>query len=240
MSSLFFEKNIDSLSANHRVIAMGFRGHGRSPSIEGGHTVGQYARDVHALLVDRDVTEVTGIGWSMGALVLWDYLLQFSDDGRISSVVIVSQGPSDFVQDGWPFGIADIKGLHGFHQAIQSDLSGFLGEFLPLMFAAELPESDRSRLLESILPIGPNAASCILIDQTLSDYRVQIPSMTTPHLLVWGSDEKVIAQASGTWLREHLPNSELHVFESSGHCPMWEEAEAFNRLVTEWIVRQGR
>jgi len=52
---------------------------------------------------------------------------------------------------------------------------------------------------------------------------------------VWGTDEGVIKQASGTWLAEHLPSGELHVFEDSGHCPMWEEHERFNALVAEWV-----
>jgi non-heme chloroperoxidase len=237
MSSVFFERNIDELALHHRVISMDFRGHGRSPSIEGGHTVAHYAQDVHALLVSLGVKSATGIGWSMGALVLWDYLLQYSSDLRITSVVVISQGPSDFIQEDWNYGIADTKGLHAFHQEIQSDLTGFLSDFLSHMFAADLAEFDHSRLLNSITSIGANAGSCILVDQTLVDYRDQISSFSVPHLLVWGTDEKVIAQASGTWLKEHLPNSELQVFIASGHCPMWEEADAFNELVRDWIAR---
>ena len=65
-------------------------------------------------------------------------------------------------------------------------------------------------------------------------------TLALPHLLVWGTDEGVIKQASGTWLAEHLPSGELHVFEDSGHCPMWEEPERFNALVAAWVAGLSR
>jgi pimeloyl-ACP methyl ester carboxylesterase len=58
-----------------------------------------------------------------------------------------------------------------------------------------------------------------------------------PHLLVWGRDEKVGKLAAADWLHRELPRSELHVFSESGHCPMWEEPEKFNALLTEWAAR---
>jgi len=59
--------------------------------------------------------------------------------------------------------------------------------------------------------------------------------------LIWGRDEKVIKFASADWLHEALPSSRLEVFDDSGHCPMWEEPQKFNALVTEWAAqRPGR
>ena len=43
--------------------------------------------------------------------------------------------------------------------------------------------------------------------------------------------------AAADWLYRELPRSELHVFEKSGHCPMWEEPEKFNALLTDWAAR---
>ena len=51
MSAAYFHPVIDPLAAaGYRVIVPDLRGHGRSPHAEGGHTIGQYADDVNALL----------------------------------------------------------------------------------------------------------------------------------------------------------------------------------------------
>ena len=42
--------------------------------------------------------------------------------------------------------------------------------------------------------------------------------------------------ASGEWIRDHVPGAQLMVFERSGHCPMSEEPERFNELVTAFVA----
>lgn len=236
MSRVFFERNIDVLARDHRVIAMDFRSHGDSPRVEGGHTVAQYARDVHALLEHLRLEEVTAIGWSMGSFVLWDYLTQFGGH-RLSSVVVVSQGPSDLTQPDWPYGIADIPQLQAFVAGMQDDFRGFFTGFTPLMFSAELGADERQRFVDAICAVGANAGTLIFVDQTLKDYRADIPTFSTPHLLIWGSDEKVIATASGEWLAKELQSAEHQLFENSGHCPMWEEPGRFNDAIRDWVTR---
>jgi non-heme chloroperoxidase len=149
--------------------------------------------------------------------------------------VIVSQGPSDLTQEDWPNGIASPLELGTFLEAAQDDFRGFFAEFVPAMFKTPPSTAEQAAMVDAICGIDPNAGTVILADQTLRDLRPAIPGLTLPHLLVWGTDEGVIKQASGTWLDANIPDSTLHVFEDSGHCPMWEEAERFNALVTEWV-----
>jgi non-heme chloroperoxidase len=108
------------------------------------------------------------------------------------------------------------------------------------MFKTSPSEDEQAAMVDAICGIDPNAGCVILADQTLRDLRPAIGAMTLPHLLVWGTDEGVVKVASGAWLSERLPSSRLHVFENSGHCPMWEEPERFNALVTEWVAGLSR
>jgi non-heme chloroperoxidase len=236
MSRHFFARNIDALAASHRVVALDFRGHGASPAIEAGHSIAQYARDVRALIEHLGLRDVVLMGWSMGSIVAWEYQRQFAQDSRLAGVVIVSQGPSDLTQDDWPNGIAEPLELGEWLAAAQDDFRGFFTEFVPAMFKTAPSAEEQAAMVDAICGIDPNAGCVILAGQTLFDVRAAIGGLTTPHLLVWGTDEGVIKQASGTWLDEHLPASSLHVFEDSGHCPMWEEPQRFNALVTDWVA----
>lgn len=240
MSKAFFGRNIGPLAeAGHRVVALDYRGHGASPAAPSGHTVPQYARDVHALIDALGLGAVVLVGWSMGSMVAWDYLAQFPDDARVQGVAILSQGPSDLTQPGWDHGLATTAELREWVQAAQDDPAAFLAEFLPEMFMEEAPPEEAAALLASVAAIQPGTATSILADQTLADYRPVLPTFTTPHLLVWGRDEKIGQLAGATWVLDALPAAELHVFEHSGHCPMYEEPDAFNALLVEWIGRLG-
>jgi non-heme chloroperoxidase len=237
MSNRFFERNVEPLAAQHRVIAPDFRSHGDSPAVEGGHTVEQYARDVRALIEALELRDVVLVGWSMGSLVAWEYLSQNVEDSRVAGVVIVSQGPSDLTQDGWDYGIADMATLHEYVRLCQADFDGFFADFVPLMFKDELEPHQHAVFTAAISSVGANAGSLILLDQTLRDYRAVIPTFAVPHLLAWGVDEQVVPMASSDWLLGQLPNARREVFEQSGHCPMWEEPDRFNAVVTEWVAR---
>lgn len=238
MTSAFFTHNIDALADHHRVIAVDLRSHGDSPTSLTGNTVAQYARDLHALMAGLGLQDVTGVGWSMGSFVWWDHLTQFGTD-RLRRLAVVSQGPADLTRADWPHGIADPDGLSEYVDAMQSDFSGFFAEFITEMFKNPVPDGDAAALLAEITKIEPNPGTVILADQTLRDYRGFLQGLDVPHLLVWGIDEKVVKLASADWLSSALTDAELHVFADSGHCPMWEEPERFNALLTDWIARRA-
>lgn len=238
MTSAFFAHNVDKLAEDHRVIAVDLRSHGDSPTSETGNTVAQYARDLHELMVGLDLHDVTGVGWSMGSFVWWDHLSQFGTE-RLSRLAVVSQGPADLTRHDWPHGIADPDELGSFVDAMQSDFAGFFAEFVTEMFKDPLPDADAATLLAEITKIAPNPGTVILADQTLRDYRGFLQGLEVPHLLVWGMDEKVVKLASGDWLSTALPDAELHIFDDSGHCPMWEEPDRFNALLADWIRRSS-
>ncbi|CAN5481403.1 alpha/beta hydrolase [soil metagenome] len=234
MTSVFFGNNIDALAQHHRVIAVDLRSHGDSPTSQSGNTVAQYARDLHDLLVHLDLDDVTGVGWSMGSFVLWDYVSQFGAD-RLSRIAVVSQGPSDLTRPGWDHGIATVEDLGAYIDAMQSDFAGFFEGFVPDMLKNPASEQQVKGFVDEIVKVGANVGSVIFADQTLRDYRQLLDGLEVPHLLVWGCDEKVVKLASGDWLHEKLANSELHIFAESGHCPMWEEPAKFNQLLSGWI-----
>jgi non-heme chloroperoxidase len=237
MNQGFFAANIGPLSAEHRVVALDFRGHGDSPPAPDGHTLAEYARDVHALIGKLELDAPVLVGWSMGSLVIWEYLTQFADNPGITGAAILSQGPSDFTQPDWPNGIADIDELRELVEGLQDDFRGVFADFAPAMFKTAPPAEELEAMIDGICKVTPTTGTTIFVDQTLRDYRPQIPSITTPHLLVWGEDEQVGKLAAAEWLLAQLPSAELHVFDESGHCPMLEEPARFNALLTDWVAR---
>jgi non-heme chloroperoxidase len=236
MSSRFFREQVGPLSRVHRVITVDFRGHGASPPCDHGHTPAQYARDVHELIEQLELDDVVLVGWSMGAIVAWQYLRQFGLH-RVAAQVVVSQGPSDLRRPDWPLGMLDLTELGELCVAIQDDMAGAFADFTPAMFAEPLSDESRAWMLHEILRCRPTTATAILLGQTLPDARPVLDGLALPTLLAWGRDEKLMPVAAGEWIRDHVPGSELVLFERSGHCPMLEEPDRFNEVVAGFVAR---
>jgi pimeloyl-ACP methyl ester carboxylesterase len=115
-------------------------------------------------------------------------------------------------------------------------MAAAFADFAPAMFADALDEASRAWVLHEIMRCRPTTATAILLSQTLPDARAVLRDLALPTLLVWGRDEKLMPVAAGEWIRDHVPASRLVVFERSGHCPMLEEPERFNELVSEFIA----
>jgi non-heme chloroperoxidase len=234
MSRRFFERNTGALAERFRVIDVDLRGHGESPASEGGHSIAQYAQDVKHLLDTLALDGAVLVGWSMGTFVIWDLVRQFGSEG-IAGHVNVSQGPTDLNAGGWELGIFPLEELFGALEAAQDDFRGFMDHFVPEMLMHPPSADEHALLLAETQRIGANAGTCILLNQSLQDYREFAATYAVPTLLAWGADEKVVAAANGPWLQETQPAAELVIFEQSGHCPMWEEPERFNAVVGDWI-----
>jgi len=237
MSGRFFERQIGGGLGGHRVIAPDFRGHGRSSKVLAGHTVANYAQDVHRLLEALGVERPVLVGWSMGAMVVYEYLKAFGT-GAVRGVVIVDQPPSDFAWDGYPFGVLTVGALAEMIEGLQLDQAAVAAEFAGLM-QHDPSDEVTAWMVEEILRLPAAVASTILADQTLQDYRPLLPTIDCPALVLFGRDPKLTPPEAGAWIAEQIPGARLEVFESSSHCPFYEEADRFNAVLSEWVRGLG-
>ncbi len=51
-----------------------------------------------------------------------------------------------------------------------------------------------------------------------SDAREKVPTLGIPVLLLHGTADRIIPSAAAEWLHQHLPNSQLRLFENGGHA----------------------
>lgn len=232
MSGRFFERQLDGGLAGHRVVVPDLRGHGRSSKVLSGHTVANYAQDVGRLLDTLEVERPILVGWSMGAMVVYEYLKAFGT-AAVRGVAVVDQPPSDFAWDGYPFGVLTPQALAEMIEGLQLDQRAVAAEFATLM-QHEPRNEVTAWMTEEILQVPAAVASTILADQTLQDYRPFLGSIDCPALVAFGRDPKLTPPEAGAWIAEQIPGARFEVFERSSHCPFYEEAERFNAVITAW------
>jgi pimeloyl-ACP methyl ester carboxylesterase len=233
MSGAFFRKQVDELSAKYQLVIPDLRGHGGSEKSAHGHTVPNHASDIHALVSELRLEQPVLLGWSMGAMVVYNYLQLFGSSD-VAAIVVVDQGPSDFAWPDYEYGAFEPSELLDAVEAMQMDQEGFVRGFVPLMLHAPDDESV-SWMTDQILQVPPLIACAMLTDQTLRDYRPMLEGIDVPTLLMFGRDDKLTDPAGGEYTADRIKGSQLTMFEHTSHMPFWEEPQKFNAALSAFV-----
>ena len=73
-SGRLFDLQLEFFSRGYRVVVPDLRGHGDSEKSQSGHTVSNHAKDLRELFEARGVEHPVLVGWSMGAMIAFEYL----------------------------------------------------------------------------------------------------------------------------------------------------------------------
>ena len=233
----WWQKNIEPLAEDHRVLAMDLRGHGLSGKTDHGHTLAQYARDVRELIETLDLSDVAPVGWSMGTAVLLNYFDQFGSD-HVERAVFVDQSPKFHNTDDWSHGLlGEFSGEAATELAtnLESNRPAAAKPFIEAMFT-EPPDSDTvDEMYAQTTKTPTNITTDIFLDMTYSDLRPVLDMIDIPILLLYGSQSKIFPTDVGAWLEDAIPDARHVPFAESGHCPFWEEPEKFNGEIAAFV-----
>lgn len=229
----YFEPQLTGLSEEYRTVAVDFRGHGRSEKTDVGHTLAQHARDVRAFLEGLKLEDVVLVGWSMGAIVSWEYVDQFGPD-RIRALVDVDMEPCPMKRPDYEYGSYDLEGLGETLVRIQTAPFELLEEQIELLLKDPPDRAMHTMMFDESSRTPPPIAGAMLLE-LLCDYRNVLPEIDVPALVCVGRDEKWRSVASVEYTAELIPDARIEYFEESGHCLTIEEPDRFNRAVAEFV-----
>ena len=216
------------------MIALDPRGTGRSSKVHDGHTVANYARDLRAVLHGLGVKDVILVGWSMGAMIMWDYIKQFGDH-KVKATVVIDQMASDYKWPDWPFGFFDFSSLTQLMAGLQTDQRATCETLLTSVFKEFPCAEDLRATLEDAMSVPASIACSIAFDQTVQDYRPMLSSITVPTLLCFGS-MGIGGSEGARYMQGYMPTARLVVFEKSAHMIPLEEPERLQEEIEAFIA----
>lgn len=229
------------LVATHRLIAIDLRGHGGSRANGHAPDVERIAADVAELAAALDLRNAIGVGWSLGATVLW-HVLAGAASARFAGAVIVDMTACVRNGAGWSLGLSP-ETCAARTTAIRDDFATFAAGAGQAMFAQPIAAGMReiadwaSAEFARNDPEAMAAIWCSLVDQ---DMRALIAGIRQPTLIVHGAQSQLYGEDTATHLVATLPDARALRFGASGHAPHLEEPEAFNRALAEFAGRLSR
>ncbi|SCX34249.1 Arylesterase [Agrobacterium rosae] len=210
----------------YRMITYDMRGHGLSgkPDDAKAYKDGRrWADDLATVLKASSAQKPVLVGWSLGGVVLSNYLAAYGD-ASIGGFVYVD-------------GVIELTGaLITSHPQVYEGLASddlrthldTVRTFLALCFETQPSAATFERLLSNAA-----MASWVMTRSTPSmtvSVAEGLPKAKVPVLLLYGAKDKLVnTQPSIDRARELNPAIKTNIYADSGHAPFFEEAARFNR-----------
>ena len=230
----------DPLSDVMRLVYYDHRANGRSgrPPLET-LTFEHLCADADALREHLGYEEIAVLGFSYGGFVALEYALRYPE--RLKRLILV-----------------DTAATFDFGEEIEANArrKGATQEQLDALEAEVTDETAFRQQIETLLPLywrrfdadlGERLLSTTVLSAEAAEAGFalaegwsvvpRLGEISAPTLVLVGRDDFICPPSQATIMHERIPNSELVVFEQSGHFPYIEEPEAFFDAVRGWLKR---
>ena len=241
LSGASWEKQIPALlEAGHRVIAYDRRGFGRSSQPSTGYNYDTFAEDLHKLITQLALQDVTLVGFSMGGGEVARYIGKYGSKAVSKAVFISSIPPYLLKTPDNPEGV-DGAVFEGIQKAIAADRYAFFTDFFKNFY-----NSDRllgKRVSEQAIQASWNLAAISSPIATLAcvptwheDFRQDLSRIDTPTLVIHGDADRIVPiEASGQRTAKLIQGARLAVVKDGPHCITWTHADEVNKELLAFI-----
>jgi pimeloyl-[acyl-carrier protein] methyl ester esterase len=243
-----FFREQDALAEHFRLIRIDLRGHGASAAASGAvdgpagqPTVELIARDVAELAEALDLEGAIGVGWSMGATVLW-HVLTGPAARRFAGAVVIDMTARVLNDEEWALGLS-AEACEARSAAIRDDFERFARDAGQGIFAE--PAGNGSPALADWASLefarnDPATIASLWASLVRQDVRALLERIEHPTLVVHGAQSRLYGDDTADHLVAALPDAEAVRFERSGHAPHLEQPELFNATLSDFADRLFR
>jgi pimeloyl-ACP methyl ester carboxylesterase len=228
------------LGQTHRLVTIDLRGHGAS-SAGAAISVERLAADVAELVESLDLAGAIGVGWSLGATVLW-HVLSGPAASRFAGAVVVDMTARVRNDDEWDLGLSP-EACEARTEAIRADFEGFALGAGQGIFAQPLAPEQRALAdwaSAEFARSDPDAIAAIWESLIRQDMRALLASIRHPTLIVHGALSTLYNDETADHLVAALPQARAVRFDRSGHAPHLEQPDLFNRTLSDFADRLSR
>ncbi len=237
MDGSLFAGQFGRLSDRFHCLAPDLPGHGQARNRAA--NLDNAAALVDEIITDRNLSDVTLIGWSMGAATAWRYISIFGT-GRLSRLMTVDMSPKIVNGPDWDLGLIgqDARSIATRSTLFCEAWPDSAPAIAASMFAThEGPAAFDAKMAEAkIRDKDPSAMNSMWASLVGMDERAAIPLIDIPYLVSYGAKSRVYPASCADWLVQTAPVAQKHEFENSGHSPHLEKPDAFAARVAEFAL----
>ncbi|WP_161880722.1 alpha/beta fold hydrolase [Deinococcus alpinitundrae] len=231
------------LTDQYRLISYDQRGNGESQGAEP-YSHAQFVADLEALRVKLDLGRFVVLGGSYGGFLALEYALAYPEN--LHAVILRDTAASNRFQDtskekalasDFPMDEAVLDRLFSGQIESDDDFRASYAMIQPLYTVERNPAKEAEQLAQ--IPFRYETHNWAFSrNQPEYDLVSRLSEIEVPVLITVGRHDWITPLEASQELAAGLPDSELVIFEHSGHSPQREEANLFLQTVRDFLARQ--
>ncbi len=229
------------LTRDFRLIRIDLRGHGASDGAGNRPSVEQLAGDVAEIAEALDLENAIGVGWSMGATILW-HVLTGAAAGRFAGAVVIDMTARVLNDEDWALGLSP-EACEARSAAIRDDFESFALAAGQGIFAQPVENGARALADWASFEFArndPATIAALWASLVRQDVRTLLERIQHPTLVVHGARSRLYGDDTADHLVAALPYARAVRFDASGHAPHLEQPLLFNATLTDFADRLSR
>jgi pimeloyl-ACP methyl ester carboxylesterase len=228
-------QQIDVFGQTYRTIALDHRDIGDSDPFSAPYGIADQADDAADALKALGVSQAAVVGISMGGFIALEFTLRHPEMvGRLVLTSTSAGGPSQVQAE------PQFLALLVRPRDSATDIGVFEQETYALIMAPGYADShpDDMEHIAAIARYRPQAEESYrrqLMACLGHDVAQRLGEIHVPTLVVHGTNDPLIPVENGNYLAQHISNARLILYSGTGHVPIIERAEDYNRDVLTFL-----
>jgi pimeloyl-ACP methyl ester carboxylesterase len=227
--------------SGYRVLRFDLFGRGFSDRPRVRYDIHLFVRQLKELLDALNIREPIHLaGLSMGGAISAAFVEQFPE--RVKSHILVDPSGAKAIGLTPVLKLAKLPvlpdilfGLAGDESLLKSISSDFFDPNLVTQFIERYkPQMKIKGFKRAILSTIRSG----MLDGFLETYE-RVGKINKPTLLFWGRNDNTVPFVQNDLLRKAIPHAQFHAIENCGHIPHYEKPEAFNPILSEFIIQNS-
>jgi pimeloyl-ACP methyl ester carboxylesterase len=235
--SFLWSRNLDALARKFKVYALDLWGYGYSTREPLDYGYPLYSEQLSQFMDALGIARASLVGQSMGGGTAIHFVVEHRE--RVEKLVLVASA-------GMPNPMPPIAKLFNlprvgeFFMGLNTDAirrKGLGDIFIhdrKRITDAFFEQATRPQKIRQSLEVGLAITRKDFFDK-LGDEVRQLAELDVPTLIVWGREDKGTPLRCGQEMHRVLKGSRFEVLDDAGHVPNFEQADAFNRLVVDFL-----
>lgn len=228
---------VDTLKDKTRCIAYDHRGHGKSKQAGSGSTTMEtLASDLNELIEGLGLSNVTLLGWSMGAGVILNYVRIFGC-GSLKQIILCDMTPKQLNDEEWNLGL--YQGRYTREDMERDADKDFYSLYKEFAIAAmpklkKIPGFLLKRPLKKILAAcDESALKSLAASMKTQDNRPAVSQITVPVTYFYAEPGSLFSPTLADWYKENVKTSYRAVcFPECTHMMVHDHPEKFTKEIS--------